>query len=368
MASDIFNTRTADAILDEMTNLFKSLQPNVSVNEASTLFFLFQVFAYVTANNNDLAEKFANAAFITTAEGDDLTNLAADRGVNRKEAVNSICTLEISRLVADVSTVTIPASSSFSTAVDENGNFLEFKNFDALTITASTTTVTGLAQCQTAGVIGNVVVDTVVEFISAISGADTVTNSSSGSGGVDGETDTNLRQRTIDLLQNNTGRVTVSGYRIYLESLEGVESALVVPGTGAMPNYITAIVTTDQTANGIPTAEQLSLWETLVNSDDNRAVVDVIEVIAPSPIAVDVTAAITSYTASADETTTKARVTQSVTDFINALAPGDTVRVVDIQNVIHDDAGVVDYTMSAPAANLVLTNVEKAIAGTITIT
>jgi uncharacterized phage protein gp47/JayE len=366
--SDIFNYRSPDQILTEMIRVFQALQPEVSVNEVSTLYFLFQVYSVTASQNMDLAQDFFNAAFLTTAEGDDLTNLAADRGVTRKAAVSSQVILELSRAVASASPVTIPVSSSFSTEPDQNGQRLVFQNFDEATIPALTTSVTALAGCQTSGEIGNIPADTITNFITFLGDVDTVTNPASAYGGVDEETDEALRERTTGVLEDNTGKVTVSGYKQSLESFSGVLSATVIAGSGAMPNYITAIVTTDASDDGIPTATQLATWNALINSDDYRAVVDVITVVAPVSVPITVNAEITSYTPDSDEAETIARVQQSVIDYINGLSPGDTVRVVDISNQIHDDGSVLDFTLTDPSTNTALTNLQKATASTATVT
>ena len=367
MSSSLYNHRSADFILEEMISMFQILQPNVSVNEASSLYFLFQMFAFVTAQNNDMALQFANAAFVATAVDDDLTDLAADRGVIRKDAEFATVLLELSRsVVGDI--ITIPASSSFSTQADNSGQSAIFNTFSTLTIPATSESVSGYAFSQTGGVAGNVGINSIIEFISDIPGVDTVTNPTEGIGGVDIESDEALRERLVDTLANNTGRVTTSGYRQFLESLDGVKSATVEAASGAMPNYITAVVTTTLTDTGIPTASQLSTWETEINKDENRAVVDVIDVIAPEEVEITVTATIDTYVDGAGETSTIERVQESIINFINALESGGTVRVNDIANIIHDDSAVVDYTLSAPLSNEELTTLQKATASISTVT
>jgi uncharacterized phage protein gp47/JayE len=370
MASSILNTRTADEILNDMVAAFQATQPTVAVDEASTLYILMQIFAFVSGVNVATAQTFALAAFIETAVGDDLSALGADRGIPRDEGTAATVLLEFSRISLDpLTSYTIPASTNVSTEIDDSGNFIQFFTLEAATLAASTLSVTALAQASEVGATSNVAANTITNFIDFVNGIDSVTNPSSASGGINAESDDEYRDRIRSVLADNTGRVTVLGYEQFLESLSGCLSATVVPGTGAMPNYINAFCTSNSTPDGIPTAEEIAFWQTEVNKDANRAVVDVITVLAPSSITVTVSATISEYSTDADEAATRTNVQTNVIDYINGLSPGVTVRVVDISNVIHDDTGVLDFTLHLPSSNIDLETSQKSTAniGTVTI-
>jgi uncharacterized phage protein gp47/JayE len=97
-----------------------------------------------------------------------------------------------------------------------------------------------------------------------------------------------------------------------------------------------------------------------------------VTLITPVQKLINVTASLTLATGF---TLTGANGTTNVTDvirtnivnFLRTLSPGATVRVVDIANVIHDTPGVVDYTLTAPAANTAISVLEYATLGTLTL-
>lgn len=97
-----------------------------------------------------------------------------------------------------------------------------------------------------------------------------------------------------------------------------------------------------------------------------------VTLITPVQKLINVTASLTLATGF---TLTGANGTTNVSDvirgnliaFFRTLAPGATVRVVDIANVIHDTPGVVDYTLTVPAANTTVTVLEYAVLGTLTL-
>lgn len=368
MSSSLINNRSADQILNDMVSTFQAINPDINLNEASTIYILMQIFAFNSAVNVSLAQNFALSAFIATAEGDDLTNLAADNGIDRILADTATVQLNFTRLLVDtVNSYTIPASSSFSTIPDENGSFYEFKTFDTLTLSASSTSVSGLAQAVAAGAEYNVNADTIQNFISTINGIDTVTNPYPATGGTDEETDAELRERIVTTLASNGAKNTVSGYQNTLLSL-GAKSAYVYSPSGTMPNYITAVVTSTTTVDTIPTASELLYWNTEINKDENRAVADVLTVVGPSTITITVSAAILEYDVTADVAVIKAAVKQAIIDYINNLAPGETVYKNNIANLLHDQNGVIDFILYTPTTNTTITSVQKAIANDSSVT
>lgn len=364
----LINTRDPEQILGDLVATFQASQPDINLNEASTIYIMFQIYAFVSALNVATMQNFALSAFIATSEGDNLTALADDRGVTRILATQAIVPLTFSRLIVDnVSAHTIPASSLVSTTPDENGNYYTYATFDTLTLPASTLSVTGLSQAVSGGSVYNVAANSVNNFLQTISGIDTVNNLDAGYGGTDEETDEELRARIKVVLASNSAKGTVAGYQNTLLAL-GALSAYVYSPSGTMPNYITAIVTSDSTSNTVPTSAELSYWTTQINLDENRAVADVITVAAPSTVTITVSAKITEFEAGADSATTIAGVKTAIIDYINSLPPNNNVYRNNIGNIAHDYSGVKDYTLYLPTGNTNITNIQKAIADTSSVT
>jgi len=368
MATELINVRSYDDVLDDLLSAFQYDQPDVAVDQASSIYILFQVFAYVMALQSREAQNFALATFVETASGDDLTALGADRGIIRTTAAAATALCTYSRNTIDyVNAYSVPASSSVTTQPNVDGSYLEFKNFISLTIPASSQSASGYVECQTTGTLGNVAAGTITNFLTLIPGIDSVTNAASADGGVDAEDDIEYRARIRSVLADNTGRVTEAGYEQFLEGLTGVATANVAAGTG-LPNQITAIITSNTTDNGIPTDAEITYAQEQINLPENRAVVDSITVSKPAGVSISVTAAISEYDSGYVEATVRANVSTALANYINTLAVGGDIRVVDLNNAIHDVVGVADFSMSAPVSNIAIGASEKATVGTITIT
>lgn len=363
----LINNRTPDQILNDFVATFSATQPDININEASTIYIMFQVYSFISSLNVATAQSFALSAFIEQAIGDDLTALASDRGITRINSTQSSTTLTFSRIVPDyLNSYTIPVSSQVTTVPDENGDYYVFQTMQVATLPASSMTVSVSAVSVLGGAIYNVPAGTITNFINPINGIDAVTNTDA-VGGTDEETDDELRARIRIELNNNGALNTVSGYQNSLLSF-GCKSAYVFSASASMPNYITAIVTSDSTANTIPTSGELAYWSGLINSDQYRAVCDTITVSAPSTITATVSAAITVYEVTANQATVKAGVKQAIIDYVNSLSPGSTLYLTDIQAVIHNYSGVIDFTIYTPTGNTTATRTQKIITSSANVT
>jgi uncharacterized phage protein gp47/JayE len=364
----LINNRSADQILNDLVVTFQATQPDINLNEASTIYILFQIYAFVAALNVATAQSFALSSFLATATGDDLTALGEDRGVDRIPGTYATVVLEFNRVIVDyVNSYTIPVSSSFSTLPDENGLYYQFYTTTSITLPASSVSVTGIAQANEIGSDYNVAANTITNFITTIKGIDTVTNPAAASGGLDEETDDDYRSRIKTTLQNNGARNTIAGYENSLLSF-GCKSAYVYAATAGMPNYITAVVTSPNTSNTIPTASELNGWQTQINADEYRAVCDNITVVAPTAITVTVSAMITEYATSFSQDMVRNAARDAIINYINNLPPGSDVYKNNIMGILHDTAGVIDFIWYLPTSNISIGNTQKAITSTSNVT
>lgn len=363
----LINNRTPDQILNDFIATFSATQPDINLNEASTIYILFQIYSFISSLNVATAQSFALSAFIEQAIGDDLTSLAKDRGVTRIVSTPSSTTLTFSRIIPDyINSYTIPVSSQVTTVPDENGDYYVFQTLSSVTLPASSLTVTVTGESILGGIIYNVPSGTITNFLSPINGIDEVTNTDA-VGGTDTETDDELRTRIRLELNNNSAKNTISGYENSLLAL-GCKSAYVYSASASMPNYITAVVTSPSTVDTIPTGGELSNWNTLINGDSYRAVCDNITVVAPTTITITVSGAITAYETGVDTATVLAGVKSSIIAYINALSPGETLYLTDLQAVMHGYTGVVDFVIYDPTSNTITTNTQKVVANTGTVT
>lgn len=173
--------------------------------------------AYELANIYDTElENITNRVFVETATGDDLDNVGADYGVERRQASQSIVYLEIEGVEGAVVNSTVKATY----------NNLVFTVQEYKVIGASGT-VTVKALCETYGSIGNVAADTITEFVGNPAGLTSVTNPASAYDGFDKETDADYRARIKLYLAEDAVNCNEAQYKQWALQVTGVKSAVV---------------------------------------------------------------------------------------------------------------------------------------------
>ena len=216
---------------------------------------------------------------------------------------------------------------------------------------------------------GNVAVWTIINFVNKPIGIDYVTNDTAETvGWTDEENDDVYRTRIKSTLSNNTGKVTVEWYKQTALSVPWVANAQVtINGTWAFRNDILVVITSSS-GSWIPSGTLITTVEDTLNADENRAVCDNITVQAPTTQAVNVTVHISEYNTAFTTTYLTTQITAALNAFFPKVPIWGKVYVVEIANAIHDVEWVIDFTLSAPVANVTLSAGQMAIAGTITIT
>lgn len=220
------------------------------------------------------------------------------------------------------------------------------------------------------GISGNVPAGAISVLVDQPAGIETVTNVAATNSGADIETDSVYRSRLQDafIYGSSQSKTTVSGYEQTALSVPAVNTALVdIPTSGAYRNQFNIYITSTENNTGLPSTALISQVQAKVDSDENRSPNDVITVLSPIPVNIDVTVTITDYDTSYNLADLKDSVKQNVTDFINSLTTGQDVYIVDIQNAVHDTNGVKDFIVLTPTSNISISNNQKALAGTITI-
>jgi len=221
-------------------------------------------------------------------------------------------------------------------------------------------------QATVAGSASNVAVNTLTNLINKPTGIEYCVNEASITGGTDEEDDATYRARIKDLLSVNTGKVTVSGYQQTCESVDGVATATVtIPVGGAFSNLIEIYITASS-GNGVPSAELLAEVSALVNSDDNRAVCDSITVLPPDTNNIDITVDIVEYDTDYGQADLETTIQTAIEAYLPTLGIGGKLYIVDLENILHDTAGILDFDITLPVANIQLAASEMAILGTLT--
>lgn len=235
------------------------------------------------------------------------------------------------------------------------------------TNTTGSTSATVSIEATVAGIGWNVWEWVIINFIQKPTGVDSVVNSMETSWGTDEETDEDYLVRIKDVLENNSSKVTVSGYENTCKKVNGVVNAKVVFTQGQQYRNEFQIIITSSDANGIPSPALLAEVSEFVNSDANRAVCDAITVVAPTTQAINITVSVSAKDPSFTEAYLRQEIINNLTAYLPTITVGTKVYVVELANVVHDTVWVIDFSVTTPNANVTLAAWAIAISGTITV-
>ena len=197
-----------------------------------------------------------------------------------------------------------------------------------------------------AGTVGNVGIDTTVELTAAPSGVSSQAVLHDMTGGVDEESDSELLARLLELIRRPPAGGNKYDYRRWAMEVAGVSAAYVYPlrrGLGTVDVVITS-------AGDLPSAATIAAVQAYI--DDLRPVTarDCL-VLAPTPRHYDVTVAVqlSGLTLEAAQ----AQIDAALRSYDASVAPAEIAIRSRIEAIVSGIPGVVDRTVTQPAANVV---------------
>lgn len=228
--------------------------------------------------------------------------------------------------------------------------------------TAEAITVAGVAEEE--GVNGNVAIGTITEIGSAPDGVTDVTNTTTFTGGSDEENMEEYRQRLLEYIRNpQTG--SAADLKSWAESIDGVDEATVFPNDNVgTPTNGHATVRISGPAGSIPNAATIAATLAYLQLKD---IVNVTLHVATftqvtQSITVDVTTT-TGYTL-ADVT---ASVQTAILSYVQSIPVGGTMFRAGLIDAVYGLPGILNVTVTTPAADASVTATQKFIAGTISV-
>lgn len=289
-----------------------------------------------------------------TAEAEFLDRWAQIWGKPRKDAVPAqgdvVCT--------GTNATLIPAGT-----VLQRSDGVEFTTDADATIVAGTVTVAVTA--TDGGTVANTAAASALTFTSPIAGINsTSTVDVSGLiGGIDIESDDDLRSRLLDRIQKPPQGGAAHDYVAWALEVPGVTRAWCYPLENGAGTVVVRFMMDETYANGIPLAA------------DVTDVQDYIDARRPIGLALNGFTAVAPVASPIDFTITVAPNTQDVQDAVEAeLAdmilrdsePGGTILISRIHEAISLAAGETDHVLVAPAADVTHTVNQVATLGTVT--
>lgn len=158
-----------------------------------------------------------DASFASTATGEDLDRVAADRkAIYRKEATKAVGEVEI----------TGAAGTNVPIGVAVTSSSAQFRVTKAGTIGESEK-ITVPVMCTVGGTVGNVAAGAITGFGVSYTGMHSVTNKEPTEGGYDAETDEDLRSRLLAAIRDPGTSGNAAHYREWALSVPGVGGARV---------------------------------------------------------------------------------------------------------------------------------------------
>lgn len=316
-----------------------------------------EVMAGALAEGHFLLGVLLDGFFIEIAAGEFLDARVRDRLPDgRKLGAMATGTVTFARATPAVATINIPSGTTLITA----DGTVELTTIVAATIPVGGTSASVQVTATAVGVAGNLGTGTSLRVRGiGIQGVETITVASPGlAGGVDRETDEQLRERYLLEVRNPRRSGSVSDYQAWALTVNGVTGATVLPRNRG-PGTVDILI---MTAGGIPSDQLVADTQTYI--DSVRPAVDDALVVKPTAVVVNVTLTVSpanGYTVGG----LTAAVETAVQDYINYLAVGADVLVSRIITSVLAVEGVEDCAVTAPAGNVVIQPTEKAVAGSV---
>jgi uncharacterized phage protein gp47/JayE len=214
-----------------------------------------------------------------------------------------------------------------------------------------------------AGAIGNADAGVVLSFESPIAGAD-ASITVGGEGLIDGsdeETTEELRSRLIARMRAAPNGGSKADFEAWSLEVAGVTRAWVYPLELGAGTVVVRFVRDDDVSL-IPDSGEVAILQ--AHLDTVRPVTAAVTVVAPSAVALALSVHI-----SPDNSTTRAAVTAALGSVILEDAePGSTLLLSHLRDAVGNAAGVDDYTMASPVADVTHSTGQLATLGVITFT
>lgn len=349
----MYENKTYENILNAMLG---RVPDEIDKREGSIIFDALAPAAYELAQAYFELDNFLKLSFIDTSEGEYLTRICSQFGVNRKAAVAAVKTGTFTGSAASL--LDVPIGSRFG--------------IDGMVYAATKKIADGTCEmtCETPGVIGNAPSGDLLPIDNIPGLATAILSSAAITPGSETETDASLKQRTLVKLQNPATSGSLNDYKIWASSIAGVGGVKVFPLWNGAGTVKVVLIDTDKKAAGGPVIAEVAEY---------------IEQVRPIGATVTVEAAVeATINISVVVSRALGYTVQQVTDSIIAAVDKylktiafmqTTVSYAQIGNVILDAAGVMDYsnlTINGGTSNIPLSftaeSCQTPVLGTVTVT
>lgn len=221
MENGRFVPDNTDEVLEVLMNNARSVfGDDLNDDEEAVIRFFYTPVARLLADSQNKLRTVLDSAQLNYAEGRALELLTALIGVRRKRAKRATGSVTFSRSTAASVDYTIPIGTQIQTDAIEP---IKFQTVETVVLPAGTTSVSTSIESIKGGIDGNVGSNTITVMTDPPTGIEEVTNPSQTDGGIDAETDDDLRARAESELSDGM-RGTARGIRNQLIKMQDVKS------------------------------------------------------------------------------------------------------------------------------------------------
>lgn len=346
---------TVDEIYGQMAETFRTETGAALAGDGDLAVRLYAVAAQIHALYVQ-AEWVQRQCFPQTA-GDTFLDMHAQlRGLERREAVPAEGVLRFETDSPAEADLLIPAGTVCMTAAQAR-----FQTSEDATLSAGATWVDAPAVALEPGSQGNVAAGAVRAMSVSPVGISRCTNPAPFAGGLDRESDEELRERVLETYQRMPNGANAAFYQQGAMTFPQVAAATVIP----RPRGVGTVDVVVATPAGVPDGELLS--EIQAYFEQRREIAVDVTVRAPEVVEVDVTAAVAAAE-NRDAAAVRETVEGALRAWFDGRLLGKRVLRAELGRIIFDVEGVSNYALSAPAADVDIAVDQLPVLGTLTVT
>ena len=294
--------------------------------------------------------------FPQTAQGEQLDLHGQLRGVTRREADWARGVLRFSLDSARDNPVPIPLGTVCMTAGQ-----LRFVTTQEGSIQAGELYGDVEAQAVEAGAAGNAAAGTILIMAAAPTAVSACVNPEAFAGGRDREDDESLRQRILETYARLANGANAAYYKQAALSFGDVVAAQVVPRSRGV-GTVDVVVATQA---GIPEEELLEEIETHIQN--MREIAVDVQVLAPTAVTVNVALSVEPAEGTDGETAVD-QAEEALQGWFTGERLGQSVRLAELTALVFGLPGVANCTITAPAADVAITDTQLPVLGTLSVT
>lgn len=347
--------RTTEEIYQEMRSAYARRQGAQVTEDCELAVRLWAAAAQIQALEAQ-AEWTLGQSFPQTANGIYLDRHAEMRGLSRQTAHKAV-----GELTFAVSNTQTGAVSIERGTVCMTEDAVRFQTTEDAAIQAGETSVTVAAEAVSAGSSGNVGAGAICVLTACPVAVTSVTNAAAFTGGMSEETDEALRARVLDSFLRLPNGANAAWYEQTACRHEGVAAAKAIGkarGVGTVNVYVA-------TPNGVPTEALLTELETVFRK--SREIAVDVQVKAPTTSAVNVSMTVEPEHG-VEFSTVKTAVEALLAEFFNGKLLGKAVTLAELGSRVYALAGVKNYHITAPTADVAASDTVLPVLGTVSIT